>query len=115
AQIAIVDAERSQDAATLSNAVKSNEENQQQTWDRIIGPSENFAPDMANDFADFKKRYALWKDGNKMATDRALQIGPQALSFILNADRDAYQAYVAVLIIDRAQNDGELKAQVESY
>ncbi|MFW5499226.1 MULTISPECIES: methyl-accepting chemotaxis protein [unclassified Maridesulfovibrio] len=154
AQLAMIDAERAKDAAALSQAEKSNEENQQQTWDRINGPSENFAPDMANDFADFKKRYALWKDGNsaalkitantleinskraeakksamnsfggmrdvidklgEMANDRALQIGPQALSSILNADRDAYQAYVAVLIIDRAQNVGELKAQVESY
>ena len=154
AQMAMLDAERAEDEAALGKAIESNKENQQQTWDRINGPSKNFAPEMDQNFSKFKSSYKIWSEANtatlqiesktleingkrneskqsamksfsamrdvidklgEMAVDRADIIGPQALSSILNADRDAYQAYVAILHIDRALTEEELSAQAGSY
>ena len=38
-----------------------------------------------------------------------------ALSLVLNGDRDLYQAYVATLLIDRAETREELEQQVKDY
>jgi|GEM_PF-649097 methyl-accepting chemotaxis protein len=154
AQQAVVDAEMAKEVASINSDIEAYNENQQQTWDRINGPSEHFTADMAGDFADFKKTFKIWDEGNsaalkitsttltvntereeykksamgsfsamrdvidklgEIAGEQALQIGPQALSSILNADRDAYQAYVAILLIDRASTQEELNTQVATY
>ena len=43
---------------------------------------------------------------------RALE---QALSLVLNGDRDLYQAYTAALLMGRAENDAELTRYLEDY
>ncbi|MBN2618385.1 MAG: HAMP domain-containing protein [Spirochaetales bacterium] len=37
------------------------DENVEQTWDRILGPSERFENDMQGDFNNFKEHYNIWK------------------------------------------------------
>ncbi len=154
AQMAIIDAERAKDEAALAKASESVSENKKQTWDRIIGPSENFEPDMLDALGKFKDSYKIWSDANiaalqittktldyngkrseakksamdsframrdvidrlgEIAVERAEIIGSQSLSLILNGDRDAYQAYVAILLIERALTAEDLAAQVSSY
>ncbi len=154
AQMAIIDAERAKDEAALAKASESVSENKKQTWDRIIGPSENFEPDMLDVLGKFKDSYKIWSDANiaalqittktldyngkrseakksamdsframrdvidrlgEIAVERVEIIGSQSLSLILNGDRDAYQAYVAILLIERALTAEDLAAQVSSY
>ncbi len=51
--------------------------------------------------------------GNLSASRRrALE---QALSLVLNGDRDLYQAYTAALLMGRAENDAELTRYLEDY
>jgi len=143
-------------AEALQAANESNKENTQQTWDRIIGPSKNFTPNMLGSLNEFKSNYAQWKQSNTTLFDlaqktlagnlqrdeeekqalasfdsmrdiidklgqiidnklAATEIDPTqrrrletALSKVLNADRDAYQAYVAQLLITKLSDPDKI-------
>ncbi|QGY41119.1 HAMP domain-containing protein [Pseudodesulfovibrio cashew] len=152
AQVAIMHVLKADSQEELQGAQKDSEENLTQTWERIMGPAENFTPEMASNLDSFKAGYAEWKRRNEeivslsnetlasnqmrdQAEKKALDsfdamrdvvnnlgemidgelrdqyLDPtrrvrleEALSKVLNADRDAYQAYVAQLLITRAKD-----------
>ena len=163
AQVAVMEAIRANSADALAKLKADNEENQQQTWDRLLGPSKNFAPDMAAAFDRFKSGFESWKGFNSEMLSLAdqtmagnlqrdasekgalasfdsmrdvinnlgeeiegqlknpdLDMGRRmrledALSKVLNADRDAYQAYVAQLLIIRATDVATVEKMAESF
>ena len=163
AQAAVVKALDANSLDALEAAKESSDDNLQQTWDRILGPSERFSQDMISNLGVFKERFAQWKKNNttifelstqtleaNLARDQAEvaalesfgsmrdvidmlgemidkrladpALSPferrrmeQALSKVLNADRDAYQAYVAQLLITRASDIETVNAQADSF
>jgi methyl-accepting chemotaxis protein len=60
------------------------------------------------EIADSRLKNALLPQDERMRTE-------EALSLILNADRDAYQAYVAQLLIIRSLDPEVIKKQAESF
>jgi methyl-accepting chemotaxis protein len=163
AQVAMLEADGAKNQADFEAASKDTEENLTQTWDRIIGPSARFTPEMSGPLDEFKDKYGKWKKSNEMilglagetlganitiakheqaaldsfgamrdvidklgsmADDRLkdFTLGPdrrqqleQALSMILNADRDAYQAYVAQLLVVRATDAETVNKLADSF
>ena len=152
AQTAVMEALGAKSKDEFTAAAKGSEENLTQTWERIIGPSARFTPEMSGALDEFKDGYGRWKKNNEaifglvgetldanltiaeheqaaldsfdamrdvidklgtmvdgrlkdplLAPDRRLRL-EQALSKVLNADRDAYQAYVAQLLVVRAMD-----------
>lgn len=163
AQMAVMESLTAESIQQLSAFRETSNENLQQTWDRIIGPSEQFSQDMQNPLEEFKQGYGTWKQHNdavfelsaqtlqakldrSQAEEAALtsfdsmrntidQLGEMignllknpsldiqrrtslesALSAVLNADRDAYQAYVAQLLIIRADDIKKVNSLAESF
>ena len=147
----------------LAKAKDSSDVNLQQTWDRVIGPSKNFTPNMSDFLDGFKSSYAIWKAKNNAIFDLSNQtikanlerdaaatqalssfdamrgiidqlgemIGNRldnpdldldtrlememALSAVLNADRDAYQAYTAQILITRASDAESVSKWSQSF
>jgi methyl-accepting chemotaxis protein len=60
------------------------------------------------EIADARLKNALLSEGERMRTENAL-------SLILNADRDAYQAYVAQLLIMRSLDPERIKEQADAF
>ncbi|MGE4424236.1 MAG: methyl-accepting chemotaxis protein [Pseudodesulfovibrio sp.] len=60
------------------------------------------------EIADMRLKSALLPEGERMRTE-------QSLSLILNADRDAYQAYVAQLLVIRSLDPEQIKKWAESF
>lgn len=143
--VAVKDTFGTFDIEALKKLDASNQENLQQTWDRIAGPGKNFTPVMQAQYERFKSEYTKWKQqsrnvitysqetatGNSQIIETSLKaisafekmrdnidkIGEiiesqlvdepelarrkeleQALSRVLNGDRDAHQAYIAQLL-----------------
>ena len=163
AQVAVMEATRARSAESLAKLKADIKENQQQTWDRMLGPSEHFIPEMAATFDGFKKGFESWKGSNneiaaladqtmegnlqRDASEKGalasfdsmrdvinnlgeeidaqlknpgLDMGrrmrlEEAMSKVLNADRDAYQAYVAQLLIIRATDAATVEKMAESF
>ena len=163
AQTAVMEALGAKSKDEFAAAAKASEENLTQTWERIIGPSARFTPEMSGALDEFKGGYGRWKKSNEtilglvgetleanltiekheqaaldsfdamrdvidklgtMIDDRLKDplLGPerrlrleQALSKVLNADRDAYQAYVAQLLVVRATDPKVVGGLADSF
>jgi Methyl-accepting chemotaxis protein len=163
AQMSAIDSLKARSKDALNKAKESSDENLQQTWDRIVGPSKNFTPEMNQIFASFKDSFSQWKIKNNDVIDLSFQtleanlqrddaekaalssfesmrevinnLGEMiekelqnpdldmttrlkleaALSSVLNADRDAYQAYVAQLLITRLTSIESVNKAAESF
>jgi len=163
AQVAIMDAMDAHSTETLKTFTADANENIQQTYDGIVGPSERFTDDMTGTFEAFKSSFERWKEKSAVVLsladqtlganllreeeakaalasfdamrsiidelgttaenrlkDTALPLGErltyeQAFAVILNADRDAYQAYVAQLLITRTRDIAEVKDLAASF
>jgi len=163
AQVAVMEAIQAKSADLLAKFKADSDENLQQTWDRLLGPSKNFAPDMAANFDSFKQGFDSWKalnneifslagqtmEGNvqrdaseqgalasfdsmrdvinnlgeeidNQLKNPGLDMGrrmnlEEAMSKVLNADRDAYQAYVAQLLIIRATDSETVEKMAQSF
>ena len=63
----------STDIEQLKGLKEDNAENLKQTWDRIIGSSENFSEDMKPQLNTFKQEYADWKKRSAKILQLALE------------------------------------------
>lgn len=163
AQVAVMKALEAPSLEALNKAQSSGAENTQQTWDRILGPAENFTPEMDDALGAFKTEFGVWKKnsdmvfslsnetlsanlerneaekaalasfdsmrdvidklgelvGNRLKDDNISYTNrlrmEEAQSLILNADRDAYQAYVAQLLITRLNDSMAVAKHAESF
>ncbi|MEF2231613.1 MAG: methyl-accepting chemotaxis protein [Pseudodesulfovibrio sp.] len=163
AQVAVMEAIEANAAQVLAESKGDSDENLQQTWDRLLGPSKRFTPEMAAPFDGFKQGYETWKQRNngiialasqtlegnlrrdeaekgalasfdsmrdvidklgdvidRQLKDPGIDTGrrmrlEEAMSKVLNGDRDAYQAYVAQLLIIRATDAETVEKMAESF
>jgi methyl-accepting chemotaxis protein len=163
AQMAVTMARLKHDMEGLKALESDHDENITQTWDRILGPSVHFTPDMEESLTKFKRFFQDWKSTNEamftiaketyaanterdasaakaVASFDAMrtvidQLGglastklanpalntaerratENALDSILNADRDAYQAYVAQLLATHAHDEASVKQLAASF
>ena len=65
AQVAALEALGAKSQADFEAAAKAGEENLTQAWDRIIGPSARFTPDMSGSLDEFKNNHGQWKKSNE--------------------------------------------------
>ncbi len=163
AQAALNNAIDSTSADELNKAIESSKENITQTWERVVGPSENFSEEMKVEFDKFKNNYASWENNinsifkllsetvlsntkrdlaakealnsfgamrdiidylgelaNKQLADKTMTLKRRmeleaSISKILNADRDAYQAYVAQILITNSTDANVATNYSESF
>ena len=161
ALLAEVSSKQNYNQSELLKIFQSMEENQTQTWDRVIGPSSRYTEEMKAAAEDFKTYYDKWisvndtiktstlsiaenelqkqesirnslagfdmmrdvidrmtealeREQQYASTARVLSLN-RSLQSILNADRDSYQAYTALLKMESAETIEDLELYIASF